>query len=62
MVARAEASRYSNRGGVINYVGLLFAVASVGFVGLSARRHEPAWRSLTLALLFFYMMLQFTLV
>jgi len=59
---KVEASRYSSRGIVIGCMGLAFALASIGFVVASARRHEPAWRSLTFALLFFYVMLQFMLV
>ena len=60
--ARLDADRYSNRGGVILYVGYALALFSVGFVVVSARRHEPAWRSLTISLLIFYGMMQFVLV
>ena len=59
---KAEASRYSSRGTVIGYVGLAFALSSVGFLVASARRHERAWRSVTFAVLFIYLMLQFVLV
>jgi hypothetical protein len=62
VAARQEASRCSGRGAVIGYTGLAFALASIGFVIASARRHEPAWRSLTFALLGFYVILQFVLV
>ena len=60
--ARVETSRFFSRGSVIGYIGLLFALASVAFVVVSARRHEPVWRSLTFALLIFYVILLFTLI
>jgi hypothetical protein len=60
--ARLEAARYASRGGVILYGGYALALASVGFVVASARRHEPAWHSLTISLLIFYVMMQFVLV
>jgi hypothetical protein len=60
--ARVEASRYSSRGLVIAYIGLPVALASLAFLVVSARRHEPAWRSVTFALLCFYVMLQFDLI
>src|ERR1051326_963682 len=59
---KAEASRYSRSGSVIGYTGLVVALVSVGFVIVSARRHEPARRSLTYTMLFVYVMLQFVLV
>ena len=62
LALKAEASRYSSRGTVIGYVGFAFAVSSVGFVIVSARRHERALRSVTFALLFIYLMLQFVLI
>src|SRR6478736_3085311 len=61
VAAKSEAQSYRSRGTVVSLVGLAFALASVGFVIVSARRHEPAWRSVTFALLFFYVMLQFAL-
>ena len=60
--AKAEADRIASRGEVIAYAGIAVALASIGFVIASARRREPAWRSLTFALLCFYVMLHFTLV
>jgi hypothetical protein len=60
--ARLEAGRYTSRGGVILYVGYAVALSSIGFLIASARKHEPAWRLLTIALLGFYVMLQFVLV
>ena len=60
--ARVEASSYSTRGAVIGYIGFAFALASVGFVIASARRHEPARRSVIVALQVCYVMLQFLLV
>ena len=60
--ARLEAGGYTSHGGAILRVGYALALVSVGFVVASARRHEPAWRSLTIGLLIFYVMLQFVLV
>lgn len=59
--AKSEAQTYRSRGTAISIVGLVFAVASLAFVIASARKHEPAWRSVTFALLIFYVMLQFAL-
>lgn len=59
--ARLEARSYSSRGTVVSLVGLAFALASLICVVVSARKHEPAWRSVTVALLVFYVMLQFAL-
>jgi hypothetical protein len=61
VAAKTEAEAYRSRGTVISVVGLAFALASLVFVILSARKHEPAWRSVTFALLIFYVMLQFAL-
>jgi hypothetical protein len=60
--ARAEANSLAHQGEVTAYIGMAVAVASVAFLVVSARRHEPAWRSVTLALLAFYIMLHLTLV
>lgn len=60
-VARSEAQTYRSRGTVISLAGLAFALASLILVIVSARKHEPAWRSVTFALLVFYVMLQFAL-
>ena len=60
-VARSAAHGYRTRGTVISVVGLAFALASLAFVTASARKHEPAWRSITFALLVFYVMLQFAM-
>jgi len=61
VVAKSDAQSYRSRGTVISVVGLAFALASLVFVIASARKHEPAWRSLTFTLLVFYVMLQFAL-
>jgi hypothetical protein len=53
MTAKMEAQAYRNRGTVISVVGLAFALASLAFVVVSARKPEPAWRSVTFALLIF---------
>jgi hypothetical protein len=60
--ARLEAKRFSRRAAPLAYLGLAFALASAIFVVMSARKREPAWRSVTFALLFFYVMLHFTLI
>ena len=61
VAAKSEAQTYRSRGTVVSLVGLAFALASLVFVIVSARKHEPAWRSVTVALLVFYVMLQFAL-
>jgi hypothetical protein len=60
--AKAKAQIYRSRGTVINIVGFAFALASLLFVIVSARKHEPAWRSATIGLLVFYALLQFVLI
>lgn len=60
-VAKSESQIYRSRGTAISIVGLAFALASLGCIIVSARKHEPAWRSVTFALLIFYIMLQFAL-
>ncbi|MEI8289705.1 MAG: hypothetical protein WCH99_09535 [Verrucomicrobiota bacterium] len=60
---RAESEQHTNRGGVFGFVGLFFAVSSLICLVISFRRHEPAWwRSIPVALLGVYLMLQFMLV
>jgi hypothetical protein len=61
LAARSQAKIYRARGTVVAIVGFGFALAASGFVVASAQKHEPAWRSVTVALLVFYVMLQFTL-
>jgi hypothetical protein len=60
--ARAVASSYSKRGAVLGYVGLAFALVSVGFVVVSARKHEPARRTIVFGVLVCYALLQFVLI
>jgi hypothetical protein len=60
--ARTEAHRFVGRGKTFVFVGILFALASAGCLVASVLNLERAWHSLTLALLIFYVMLQFTLV
>jgi hypothetical protein len=59
--ARVKAETYRRRGTIIGIAGLGFALTSLGLAALSARKHEPAWHSITIALLIFYGMLQFAL-
>jgi hypothetical protein len=61
VVAKSEAQTYRSRGTVVSLVGFAFALASLFFVIVSARKREPAWRSVIFALLVFYVMLQFSL-
>jgi hypothetical protein len=60
--AREVASSYSRRGTVLGYFGLAFALASVVFAVVSARKHEPARRMVVFGALTCYIMLQFVLV
>ena len=60
---RAEADRFKSSGNILGVVGLGFAVSSLACLLMSFRRHESAWwRSIPVALLVFYVMLQFMLV
>jgi len=61
VAAKAQAQIYRSRGTVISVVGLALALVSLVSVIVSARKHEPAWHSVTFALLIFYVMLQFAL-
>jgi len=56
--AGLEVGRYHELGTAIGYAGAVFAVSSLGFLILSARRREPARRSATVALLACYVLLQ----
>ena len=58
-VMRVVASSPLSRGAISYYLGIAFALGSVVFAVASARRHEPADRSATVALLVCYVMLQF---
>ena len=60
--ARPEADRYTQRGGAFLLAGYALALLSVGFVVASARKHEPARRSLTIGLLTCYALLQLLVV
>lgn len=61
IAAKSEAQTYRQHGTLASLAGLVFALASLVFVIVSGRKHEPAWRSVTVALLIFYVMLQFAL-
>ena len=61
-VAKSEAQTIRSRGTVVSLVGLGFALASFVLLIVSARRHEPASRSVIFALLVVYVMLQFLLI
>jgi len=60
---RVESEQHTSRGGVFGLSGLCLAVSSLVCLVISFRRHEPAWwRSVPVALLGVYLMLQFMLV
>lgn len=59
---RAEARLHSTVGQTIMYSGLALAITSLANVIISARRHEPASRSVVFGLLLCYLFLQFLLV
>ena len=60
---RTEAALFVRRGAVFGLFGLCLAVSSLVCLVVSFRRHEPAWwRSVPVALLVVYLMLQFMLV
>ena len=59
---RTETTRSHRTGMIAQSSGAVLAMTSVGFMITSARRREPAWRSLTFALLFFYVISFFILV
>ena len=61
VAAKLEAQMYRSRGTFVSVVGLALALVSLVFVIGSSRKHEPAWRSATYALLIFYVLLQFSL-
>jgi len=59
---RADAQRCGVRALVFFVSGVFLAISSLFFLVRSFRRHETAWwRSVPVALLVFYLMLQFTL-
>jgi hypothetical protein len=60
---RSEATSFETRSVVFGLFGLCLAVSSLVCLVVSFRRHEPAWwRSVPVALLVVYLLLQFTLV
>ena len=59
---QAEADPYFIQTTLLIIIGFAFALASIGFVAMSARRNEPKWRWVTFALLFVYVMLQIFMI
>jgi hypothetical protein len=60
---RVDAASFVKRGAAFGLFGLCLAVSSLVCLVVSFRRHEPAWwRSVPVALLVVYLMLQFMLV
>jgi hypothetical protein len=62
IAAKTMASGYSSRGAMLGYLGLGFALASVGCLIASVRRNEPAHRVVAFGMLICYVMLQFVLI
>ena len=60
--AGVEADVYSTRALVAMYAGMALAVGSVALVTLSARKREPARRSIVYGLLLCYGLLQLVLI
>jgi hypothetical protein len=61
VAASFEARKYSSRGIIAGAFGLGCAFTSLTLVMVSARRHEPAGRFVTVMLLIFYVILQFAM-
>lgn len=60
---RADAEKFSTRGGVLHAAGGVLAVASAILLVISFVRHEAApWRSVSAALIISYVLSQFILV
>jgi hypothetical protein len=59
---RSETAKAHRAGVIAQSSGAAFAMTSVGFMIASARKREPAWRSLMFAVLFCYAMSFFILV
>lgn len=59
---KVQTDAYRHRAAIVRLCGAATAIASIGFVACSARRREPAWRSVTFAVLFIYAMSFFVLV
>ncbi len=58
----SQAAGSISHGSVLDYFAQAVALASVVMVVASARKHEPARRSVTLALLLVYVLIQFVWV
>ncbi len=59
---KAQTDAYRHRGAIAQCCGGAVALTSIGFAVMSARKKEPAWRSLTFAVLFIYALSLFMLV
>jgi hypothetical protein len=59
---KVEAKPYANRSGTIALSGLCLAIGSVVCLIVSFKKREPAWRSISCALLVFYVLLQLAIV
>jgi hypothetical protein len=59
---KAEADSQLHRFPFFEYPSMAFAISSVVFLVFSARKHEPAWRSVTFAVLCGYVMSHFLLI
>jgi len=56
--AKMQARSFSTQGTIVSLIGVAFALGSLAFIIPSARKHEPARRSVTVVLLVLYLMLQ----
>jgi len=59
---KMEAKQYANRSGTIALGGLCVGMGSAVCLIVSFKKREPAWRSISCALLVFYALLQFAIV
>jgi hypothetical protein len=61
-ILKAEAKQHENCSLGVALTGFCAAVASTFYLVVSFKRQEPAWRSIPIGLLVFYVLLQFTLL
>jgi hypothetical protein len=62
MQMKAEADKQLHRFAYVEYPSIAFAISSAVFLVFSVRKREPAWRSITFAVLFVYVMAHCLLV
>jgi len=59
---KAEAKQYASKSGTFALAGLCVAIGSAVCLIVSFKRHEPARRLISCALLMFYVLLQFAII